>query len=167
MAMITKFRPGVVLIVVHLTVKSPGLRILRSVDLNHSYSDSSPVPRKDNWLILIDWYWLSAGERNGYNIPSVTPCPEVGEWLNSSGEKVADAKRDGKIPDLIKRLLGDAYLCFYQNLEVAMYKWTHTQQRVPCRRNPVYCLCFIVLSLLSILSWSYESLQSYQEYRAT
>lgn len=62
------------------------------------------------------------GEQNGYNIPSVTHCPEATEWLSSDRQRIIAAKEKGEIPEKARRLLGDAYLCMYQNPEMTMYK---------------------------------------------
>ncbi|XP_022777778.1 ubiquitin carboxyl-terminal hydrolase CYLD-like [Stylophora pistillata] len=62
------------------------------------------------------------GERNGYNIPAVTPCPEALEWLSKTPDEISAAKERGEMPEKVRRLLGDGYLCMYQNLEMVMYK---------------------------------------------
>lgn len=62
------------------------------------------------------------GERNGYNIPAVTRCPEALEWLSKSPEEIIAAKERGEMPEKVRRLLGDGYLCMYQNLDMTMYK---------------------------------------------
>ncbi|XP_074619105.1 ubiquitin carboxyl-terminal hydrolase CYLD-like [Acropora palmata] len=62
------------------------------------------------------------GEKNGYNIPAVTPCPEAMEWLSKDPKEILAAKERGEVPDKVRRLLGDGYLCMYQNLDMAMYK---------------------------------------------
>ncbi|XP_074619112.1 ubiquitin carboxyl-terminal hydrolase CYLD-like [Acropora palmata] len=62
------------------------------------------------------------GEKNGYNIPAVTPCPEAVEWLSKDRKEILAAKERGEVPGKVRRLLGDGYLCMYQNLDMAMYK---------------------------------------------
>ncbi|XP_015748240.1 PREDICTED: ubiquitin carboxyl-terminal hydrolase CYLD-like isoform X3 [Acropora digitifera] len=62
------------------------------------------------------------GEKNGYNIPAVTPCPEAVEWLSKDPKEILAAKERGEVPDKVRRLLGDGYLCMYQNLDMTMYK---------------------------------------------
>ncbi|XP_044175285.1 ubiquitin carboxyl-terminal hydrolase CYLD-like [Acropora millepora] len=56
-------------------------------------------------------------EKNGYNIPAVTPCPEAMEWLSKDPKEILSAKERGEVPDKVRRLLGDGYLCMYQNLD--------------------------------------------------
>ncbi|KAH0510206.1 Ubiquitin carboxyl-terminal hydrolase CYLD [Microtus ochrogaster] len=54
------------------------------------------------------------GGQNGFNIPQVTPCPEVGEYLKMSLEELhsLDSRR---IQGCARRLLCDAYMCMYQS----------------------------------------------------
>ncbi|XP_068743882.1 ubiquitin carboxyl-terminal hydrolase CYLD-like isoform X2 [Montipora capricornis] len=61
-------------------------------------------------------------EKNGYNIPAVTRCPEALEWLSKDPQEIVAVKERGEIPDKVQRLLGDGYLCMYQNLDMTMYK---------------------------------------------
>jgi len=62
------------------------------------------------------------GEKNGYNIPCVTPCPEATKWLNAKPEEIISANNKGELPPSMKRLFSDAYMCMYQNIEMTMYK---------------------------------------------
>ncbi|CAH2067129.1 unnamed protein product, partial [Iphiclides podalirius] len=56
------------------------------------------------------------GERNGYNIPEIVCLPELGAWLGEEGG------RERQPPAHAKRLLADAYMCFYRSPDVAMYR---------------------------------------------
>ncbi|XP_045535725.1 ubiquitin carboxyl-terminal hydrolase CYLD isoform X2 [Papilio machaon] len=56
------------------------------------------------------------GERNGYNIPEIVPLPELGACLAREGAC------ERQLPAYSKRLLSDAYMCFYRNHDVAMYR---------------------------------------------
>ncbi|XP_063358788.1 ubiquitin carboxyl-terminal hydrolase CYLD [Cydia amplana] len=56
------------------------------------------------------------GERNGYNIPECSCIPELGAWLSEEGA------RDRQLPAPARRLLADAYMCFYRSPDVAMYR---------------------------------------------
>ena len=63
------------------------------------------------------------GEMYGYNIPEVTACPSATEWLSDEGGlKLAGIKDDKCLPEHARRLLCDAYMCFYKSNEVMMYK---------------------------------------------
>ena len=74
------------------------------------------------WYILIVnnntvcYLYDCSGERNGYNIPKVTSCAEKLEWLSKDTKEILAAKERGEIPEKVRRLLGDGYLCMYQNL---------------------------------------------------
>ena len=59
---------------------------------------------------------------NACNIPAVTPCLEAREWLSKDPSEIAAAKERGEMPEKVRRLLGDGYLCMYQNLDMTMYK---------------------------------------------
>ena len=64
---------------------------------------------------------LPAGGQNGFNIPQVTPCPEVREYLKMSPEDLhsLDSRR---IQGCARRLLCDAYMCMYQSRAMRLYK---------------------------------------------
>ncbi|XP_012549970.1 ubiquitin carboxyl-terminal hydrolase CYLD isoform X1 [Bombyx mori] len=55
------------------------------------------------------------GERDGYNIPEIVSMKEVGAWLS-------EADPAPRAPPLARRLLADAYMCFYRSPDVAMYR---------------------------------------------
>jgi len=59
------------------------------------------------------------GEQNGYNIPEVTLATDVTRWFAdgapSKGGMIATS-------DQVKRMVSDAYMCFYQSTEVMMYQ---------------------------------------------
>lgn len=57
---------------------------------------------------------LAGDDQNGYNIPEVRACPEVGEFLSRPEEELARAG-PGQTPDLVRRLLCDSYMFLYQN----------------------------------------------------
>ncbi|XP_022820904.1 ubiquitin carboxyl-terminal hydrolase CYLD isoform X1 [Spodoptera litura] len=59
------------------------------------------------------------GERNGYNIPEIVCISELGAWL---GEDARGAAPDRALPAHARRLLADAYMCFYRSPDVAMYR---------------------------------------------
>lgn len=63
------------------------------------------------------------GEQHGYNIPEVTPAPNVSRWLTEEGVSLLNSCRDDKmLPDHAKRLICDGYMCFYQSPDVMMYQ---------------------------------------------
>ncbi|XP_041971494.1 ubiquitin carboxyl-terminal hydrolase CYLD isoform X2 [Aricia agestis] len=64
------------------------------------------------------------GERNGYNIPEIVCIEELSGWLSEEGARalLAAAPHDRQLPAPAKRLLADAYMCFYRSPDVAMYR---------------------------------------------
>uniref|UniRef100_A0A671FHR8 Ubiquitin carboxyl-terminal hydrolase CYLD n=1 Tax=Rhinolophus ferrumequinum TaxID=59479 RepID=A0A671FHR8_RHIFE len=76
---------------------------------------------KDDSAWLFDSMADRDGGQNGFNIPQVTPCPEVGEYLKMSPEDLhsLDSRR---IQGCARRLLCDAYMCMYQSLSMSLYK---------------------------------------------
>ncbi|XP_023951500.2 ubiquitin carboxyl-terminal hydrolase CYLD [Bicyclus anynana] len=64
------------------------------------------------------------GERNGYNIPEIVEIAELGAWLSEEGGRAlhAAAPLDRQLPAPAKRLLADAYMCFYRSPDLAMYR---------------------------------------------
>ncbi|KAL0188887.1 hypothetical protein M9458_015986, partial [Cirrhinus mrigala] len=51
--------------------------------------------------------------QNGFNIPQVSPCPEVGAYLKMTPEEL-HALDPKNIQGYARRLLCDAYMCMYQ-----------------------------------------------------
>ncbi|XP_022127332.2 ubiquitin carboxyl-terminal hydrolase CYLD isoform X1 [Pieris rapae] len=64
------------------------------------------------------------GERNGYNIPEIIEIEELAGWVSDEGGRAlhASAPHDRLLPAHAKRLLADAYMCFYRSPDVAMYR---------------------------------------------
>ncbi|XP_078609279.1 ubiquitin carboxyl-terminal hydrolase CYLD-like isoform X1 [Branchiostoma floridae x Branchiostoma japonicum] len=60
------------------------------------------------------------GEQNGYNIPEVSEIPDLKQWLED--EEAITKQTDKELPEHVRRLLCDSYICMYQNRDVAMYK---------------------------------------------
>ncbi|XP_063044821.1 ubiquitin carboxyl-terminal hydrolase CYLD isoform X2 [Engraulis encrasicolus] len=61
------------------------------------------------------------GGQNGFNIPQVSPCPEVGAYLKMSPEEL-HALDPKNIQGYARRLLCDAYMCMYQSPTMSLYK---------------------------------------------
>ena len=63
------------------------------------------------------------GEQNGYNIPELSPAPEVEFILSEEGGNRLRANPNLNLSAQAKRLVSDSYICFYQSKEVQMYNW--------------------------------------------
>jgi ubiquitin carboxyl-terminal hydrolase CYLD len=64
------------------------------------------------------------GERDGYNIPSMVPVPDLPTWLSEDGARTLHEANinDKHLPEFAKRLYCDAYLMLYQSTEMMMYR---------------------------------------------
>ncbi|XP_044026249.1 ubiquitin carboxyl-terminal hydrolase CYLD isoform X3 [Siniperca chuatsi] len=61
------------------------------------------------------------GGQNGFNIPQVSPCPEVEAYLKMTPEEL-HALDPKSIQGQARRLLCDAYMCMYQSQTMSLYK---------------------------------------------
>ncbi|XP_011612622.2 ubiquitin carboxyl-terminal hydrolase CYLD isoform X2 [Takifugu rubripes] len=71
-----------------------------------------PGPR--SWIFFDSMADRCGDDQNGYNIPEIRACPEVGEFLSRPEEELARTD-PGQTPDLVRRLLCDSYMFLYQN----------------------------------------------------
>lgn len=63
------------------------------------------------------------GEQNGYNIPEVLLFDEFAFWTSESGTSyLLNHKDDKLLPEMARRLICDAYLCFYQYNGLTTYR---------------------------------------------
>jgi len=60
------------------------------------------------------------GEQSGYNIPEVTCCEQFEEWLEMDQSKILEMDRK-EMPDHMRRLFCDAYMCLYQSREMMCF----------------------------------------------
>ncbi|XP_057218280.1 ubiquitin carboxyl-terminal hydrolase CYLD [Triplophysa rosa] len=79
-----------------------------------SFVKYGPDPR--SWIFFDSMADRYGDDNNGYNIPVIRACPEVADFLSQSEEELATANLS-QCTDLVQRLLGDAYMCLYQNTE--------------------------------------------------
>ena len=63
------------------------------------------------------------GEQNGYNIPEVILFDEFAFWTSDNGTSyLLNHKDDKLLPERARRMICDAYLCFYQYNGLATYR---------------------------------------------
>jgi len=62
------------------------------------------------------------GEQNGYNIPEMSPAPDVEKILSESSSVDFKSSKANSMGEQVKRLCSDAYMCFYQSPDVRMYR---------------------------------------------
>ncbi|XP_072359946.1 ubiquitin carboxyl-terminal hydrolase CYLD-like [Scyliorhinus torazame] len=77
-------------------------------------------PGDDHWLFF-DSMADREGGQNGFNIPRVEQCPEVGDYLAMKPEDL-EAMDPKAIPSSARRLLLDASMCFYYSQSLCLYK---------------------------------------------
>ncbi|XP_033626326.1 uncharacterized protein LOC117289348 isoform X2 [Asterias rubens] len=54
------------------------------------------------------------GDQQGYNIPQITHLKDLRSWVDPKNVESSEKKQ---LPELMTRLLGDAYICMYSNTE--------------------------------------------------
>lgn len=73
------------------------------------------------FFLMIVHVAFSSGGQNGFNIPQVSPCPEVEAYLKMTPEEL-HALDPKSIQGQARRLLCDAYMCMYQSPTMSLYK---------------------------------------------
>ena len=62
------------------------------------------------------------GEQNGYNIPELTAAAEIDKLMSEGWAEELRSNPSLPLGDQAKRLVSDAYMCFYQSPDVKMYR---------------------------------------------
>ncbi|XP_038570967.1 ubiquitin carboxyl-terminal hydrolase CYLD isoform X1 [Micropterus salmoides] len=90
------------------------------IETSHYVSFIKYGPNSQDW-IFFDSMADRQGERDGYNIPEVRSCPEVGDYLEMSPVELANqVPRDMK--GVAKRLFCDAYMYLYRSTNMCLYR---------------------------------------------
>ncbi|XP_029939637.1 ubiquitin carboxyl-terminal hydrolase CYLD isoform X2 [Salarias fasciatus] len=90
------------------------------IETSHYVSFVKHGPNSSDW-IFFDSMADRHGESDGYNIPEVKACPEVGTYLEMSPAELAtQVPRDMK--GEAKRLFCDAYMYLYQSTSMCLYR---------------------------------------------
>ncbi|XP_034529613.1 LOW QUALITY PROTEIN: ubiquitin carboxyl-terminal hydrolase CYLD [Notolabrus celidotus] len=90
------------------------------IETSHYVSFIKHGPNNQDW-IFFDSMADREGEIDGFNIPEVQACPEVGMYLEMSpAELASQVPRDMK--GVAKRLFCDAYMYLYQNTSMCLYR---------------------------------------------
>ncbi|XP_051872959.1 ubiquitin carboxyl-terminal hydrolase CYLD [Pristis pectinata] len=90
------------------------------IETSHYVSFIKYGPEDDHWMFFDSMADRHGGE-SGYNIPTVTACPEVGLYVNTPPAQLAkQSPRD--MAGVAKRQFCDAYMYLYQNPRMAVYK---------------------------------------------
>lgn len=72
-------------------------------------------------LHVRSYTYLFVGESNGYNIPEVRACPEVGQYLHMSLAQLAN-QVPREMEGVAKRLFCDGYMYLYQSKSMSLYR---------------------------------------------
>ncbi|MGH0148126.1 UNVERIFIED_CONTAM: hypothetical protein FKN15_071011 [Acipenser sinensis] len=89
------------------------------IETSHYVSFVKYGEKVTDWLFFDSMADREGGE-NGFNIPQVSPCPEVAPFLQMSALQLRDF--DSKsIQGCARRLLCDAYMCLYHSPSLSLY----------------------------------------------
>ncbi|XP_066579035.1 ubiquitin carboxyl-terminal hydrolase CYLD [Amia ocellicauda] len=90
------------------------------IETSHYVSFVKHGPGDADWLFF-DSMADREGGQNGFNIPQVSPCPEVAPYLRLSAAQLSELV-PGSLQGRPRRLLCDAYMCLYHSPELSLYK---------------------------------------------
>ncbi|XP_061230218.1 ubiquitin carboxyl-terminal hydrolase CYLD-like [Neopsephotus bourkii] len=90
------------------------------IETSHYVSFVKYGPENDHWMFFDSMADRHGGE-NGFNIPTVTLCPEVAKYLDLPLAALA-LKQPRDMDGVAKRLFCDAYMYMYQSKKMALYK---------------------------------------------
>ncbi|XP_063031301.1 ubiquitin carboxyl-terminal hydrolase CYLD-like isoform X2 [Melospiza melodia melodia] len=90
------------------------------IETSHYVSFVKYGPGNEHWMFFDSMADRHGGE-NGFNIPTVTLCPEIAKYLDLPLAVLAlEQPRD--MDGVAKRLFCDAYMYLYQSRKMALYK---------------------------------------------
>ncbi|KAF7237187.1 Ubiquitin carboxyl-terminal hydrolase CYLD [Varanus komodoensis] len=89
------------------------------IETSHYVSFVKYGPEMGHWMFF-DSMADRHGDENGYNIPKVSPCPEVARYLEMP--VAALAMEQPREMGVAKRLFCDAYMYMYQSKKMSLYR---------------------------------------------
>ncbi|KAM9357788.1 ubiquitin carboxyl-terminal hydrolase CYLD [Symphorus nematophorus] len=90
------------------------------IETSHYVSFIKYGPNSQDW-IFFDSMADRQGESDGFNIPEVHACPEVGTYLEMSPSELAN-QVPREMKGVAKRLFCDAYMYLYQSTNMCLYR---------------------------------------------
>lgn len=104
----------------HHTRQRMSLFAVTCIETSHYVSFVKHGPQASDWLFFDSMADREGGE-NGFNIPQVRACPEVGRYLGLSEEELSRVDASS-LRETVRRLLCDSYMCLYHSPELSLYK---------------------------------------------
>ncbi|XP_043952890.1 ubiquitin carboxyl-terminal hydrolase CYLD [Gambusia affinis] len=104
----------------HHTRQRMSLFAVTCIETSHYVSFVKHGPQASDWLFFDSMADREGGE-NGFNIPQVRGCPEVGRYLGLSEEELSRVDASS-LRESARRLLCDSYMCLYHSPELSLYK---------------------------------------------
>ncbi|XP_059926056.1 ubiquitin carboxyl-terminal hydrolase CYLD [Gadus macrocephalus] len=89
------------------------------IQTSHYVSFVKYGPDPHSWLFFDSMADRCGDDQSGYNIPEVTACPQLGDFLSQSEEEVA-AVDPSRAAEPVRRLLCDSYMFLYQSASVPL-----------------------------------------------
>lgn len=104
----------------HCTRQRMTLFAVTCIETSHYVSFVKHGPAPNDWLFFDSMADREGGE-NGFNVPRVRPCPEVGRYLSLSEDDLGRVD-PSSLKESTRRLLCDAHMCLYHSPELSLYK---------------------------------------------
>ncbi|XP_037613963.1 ubiquitin carboxyl-terminal hydrolase CYLD [Sebastes umbrosus] len=104
----------------HCSRQRMSLFAVTCIETSHYVSFVKHGPLAADWLFFDSMADREGGE-NGFNIPQVKTCPEVGRYLSLSEEELSRVDATS-LRESVRRLLCDSYMCLYHSPELSLYK---------------------------------------------
>lgn len=84
------------------------------IQTSHYVSFVKYGPDPHSWIFFDSMADRFGDDQQGYNIPKIRACPELGDFLSRPEEELACAD-PSQTPELVRRLLCDSYMFLYQS----------------------------------------------------
>ncbi|XP_075884086.1 ubiquitin carboxyl-terminal hydrolase CYLD isoform X2 [Nelusetta ayraudi] len=104
----------------HCARQTMSIFAVTCIETSHYVSFVKHGPLVTDWLFFDSMADREGGE-NGFNIPQVKACPEVGRYLSLSEEELSRLDASS-LQEPARRLLCDSYMCLYHSPELSLYK---------------------------------------------
>uniref|UniRef100_A0A674NHP1 ubiquitinyl hydrolase 1 n=1 Tax=Takifugu rubripes TaxID=31033 RepID=A0A674NHP1_TAKRU len=104
----------------HSARQKMSLFAVTCIETSHYVSFVKHGPLITDWLFFDSMADREGGE-NGFNIPHVKACPEVGRYLSLTEEELSRVDT-ASLREPVRRLLCDSYMCLYHSPELSLYK---------------------------------------------